>query len=186
MKGLPTLRPAASSAITLDGGPAGAFSEQPSANRLGGEKEEEGGVEPAQENGHGHGHGSALNSKAPGYDAPAGLEREDEGKPTCMVTMLSSKQLQEIRGDLVELAKENAELKHQKGVLEAMLADAQFHCRLYWNCGVAWARAELEWIKEREMLKRRVDEGEQMRRTTSDGDSHSLDGQETSLDQGGH
>lgn len=130
-------------------------------------------MEPGHEIGHGH--ESGPDSTTAGYESGAGQKREEEKESACLVTMLSSKQLDELRSDLVELTKENTELKHQIGVIEEKLADAQFHRRLYWNCGVAWARTELQWINEREMLERRIAEVGRTRWTGSDDGGHSLD-----------
>ncbi|KIW58851.1 hypothetical protein PV05_03344 [Exophiala xenobiotica] len=72
------------------------------------------------------------------------------------LTIIASKDLEDIRAGIVESSNENAQLRHQLAMLEKRLADAEYHARLYWQCGMDWARQEMQWIEERERLLGRV------------------------------
>ena len=72
------------------------------------------------------------------------------------LTIIASKDLEDIRAGIVESSNENAQLRHQLAMLEKRLADAEYHARLYWQCGMEWARQEMQWIEERERLLGRV------------------------------
>jgi hypothetical protein len=72
------------------------------------------------------------------------------------LTIIASKELEEIRAGMVGSANENVQLRHQLAMLEKKLADAEYHARLYWECGMEWARQELQWMEEREGLLARV------------------------------
>jgi hypothetical protein len=72
------------------------------------------------------------------------------------LTIIASKELEDIRAGMVNSANENVQLRHQLALLEKKLADAEYHARLYWECGMEWARQELQWMEEREGLLARV------------------------------
>ncbi|KAK5268726.1 hypothetical protein LTR96_006434 [Exophiala xenobiotica] len=72
------------------------------------------------------------------------------------LTIIASKELEHIRAGMVGSANENVQLRHQLAMLEKKLADAEYHARLYWECGIEWARQELQWMEEREGLRARV------------------------------
>ncbi|KAK5441435.1 hypothetical protein LTS15_011267 [Exophiala xenobiotica] len=72
------------------------------------------------------------------------------------LTIIASKELEDIRAGTVDSANENMQLRHQLAMLEKRLADAEYRARLYWECGMEWARQELQWMAERERLLARV------------------------------
>ncbi|KAJ9630093.1 hypothetical protein H2204_008748 [Knufia peltigerae] len=197
----PTFRPAESGLQNMDAGRESSGKAKPksrresciasmestrqrAAKRIKTEKEEGVAVELACESRHGH--GSAPDTTAAPYESGTKMKPAKEEKATCTVTIIPSKQLEDLRSDLIELAKDNAELKHQMSVVEEKLIDAQYHRRLYWNCGVAWARAELMWINEREELHRRLVEAGKMSLPGNEDDGPSLDGHEASREKGGN
>ena len=69
-------------------------------------------------------------------------------KPTAKLTIMPAKELEAIRVEMIEQAKENQELRHEVTVLENRYAKALYDRQLYWDCGVAWAKKELAWQAE--------------------------------------
>ncbi|KAK4936992.1 hypothetical protein LTR10_022241 [Elasticomyces elasticus] len=69
-------------------------------------------------------------------------------KPASKLTIMPTKELETIRAEMLEQAKENQELRHEVTVLENRYAKALYDRQLYWECGVNWAKQELAWQVE--------------------------------------
>ncbi|EXJ61247.1 uncharacterized protein A1O5_12039 [Cladophialophora psammophila CBS 110553] len=67
-----------------------------------------------------------------------GGQRGHAGK----LTLVSAGQLEDLRADLIQSARENSDLRHKVDMLERKLARAEDQRETYWACGVEWARRE--------------------------------------------
>ena len=100
--------------------------------------------------------GDGPKKERDGYRPGPGPGSSEAGGGGTKLTIIASKDLEDIRAETVDAANENAQLRHQLAMLEKRLADAEYHARLYWQCGMKWARQELQWVEERERLLGRV------------------------------
>ena len=81
-----------------------------------------------------------------GKDKPA--KPATPTKPANKLTIMSAKELEAIRVEMIEQAKENQDLRHEVTILENRYAKALYDRQLYWDCGVAWAKKEVAWQVE--------------------------------------
>ncbi|OQV09566.1 hypothetical protein CLAIMM_13673 [Cladophialophora immunda] len=69
------------------------------------------------------------------------------------LTLISAEQLGDLRADLIQSAKDNSDLRHEVDVLERKLAQSEEERRMYWSCGLEWARREKGLCMELEYWK---------------------------------
>ncbi|KIW93084.1 uncharacterized protein Z519_05689 [Cladophialophora bantiana CBS 173.52] len=85
---------------------------------------------------------SDIQVRAPGSGGKSGETNRGQRGHAGKLTLISADQLEDLRADLIQSARENSDLRHEVDMLERKLARAEDQRETYWACGVEWARRE--------------------------------------------